>query len=159
MAVALIETAGTNESIEWLEYEKASKRDDVGKFSFFYTNNVECAAHYPGLSVPGFVYGREFDTENRYLTYTQDAAQLIGFMKKNAYPKHFELKQMFVEPIFKEGVPAMILWSNVESRDTSYHRALKQASEEIKANFLYVTAGMKDEFQAKVAKDLGATQD
>jgi hypothetical protein len=142
-----------------MEYEKASKRDDVGKFSFFHTNNVSCAKHYPGLSVPGFIYSREFDTTNRYLPYNQDAAQLIGFMKKNAYPKHFELKQIFTEPIFKEGIPALILFSNIEERDTSYHRALKQASQDLKNNFLYVTAGMKDEFQAKVAKDLGAKQE
>lgn len=117
----MIEPSGSSESIEWLEYEKASKRDDVGKFSFYYTNNVDCAKQYSGLSVPGFVYSREFDTENRYLPYYQDAAQLIGFMKKNAYPKFFELKQIFTEPIFKEGIPALILWSNVEERNTSYH--------------------------------------
>jgi hypothetical protein len=159
LAVALIEPPLATESLEWMQYEKASKRDDVGKFSFFHTNNVECAKNYPGLVIPGFVYGREFDTANRYLTYNADAAQLIGFMKKNAYPKHFELKQIYTEPIFKESIPALILFSNIEDRDTTYHKALKQASEELKNSFLYVTAGIKDDFHSKVAKDLGASQE
>jgi hypothetical protein len=66
----------------------------------------------------------------------------MGWMRKNTYPKYFEMKEMFFDVIFKDGFPAVILFSNMESRDTHYHRVLKQASEELDYRMVYVTTGI-----------------
>lgn len=79
----------------------------------------------------------------------------MSFLKKNSYPKHFELKQMFIDVIMKEGIPAVFLWSNMPGRDTHYHRVLKQASEELDDGFVFVTAGMQSELHKKMAQSFG----
>ncbi len=127
LAVAYI---GGTDTIQSLEYEKASKRDDVGRFSFMHTLNESCASNYPGLQTPGFVFGRGFDKEN-VLVYDGDAPQLVGWMKKNSYPKFGEMVSDFSEPFLKEGVPVMLLVSNIKTRDTYYHNVFKQAAEQL----------------------------
>lgn len=66
----------------------------------------------------------------------------MGWLRKNAYPRFFELKEIFFDVIFKEGVPAMILFSNIDARDTHYHKVLKQASKELDYRMVYVTTGI-----------------
>lgn len=137
----------------WEEFEKASKRDDVGRFSFFETEDESCAVNFPGLVAPGFIYAREFDRGN-VLTSNEDPAQIVGWLKKNSYPKIFELKDLYREVIWKEGHPALFLYSNIKDKNTHYHQIFQQASAQIK-NMLFVTSGLSDEWQANIATSFG----
>lgn len=65
------------------------------------------------------------------LVYEGNAQQLVGWLKKNSYPKFMELVSQYADAMTKDGVPALWLISNIKSRDTSYHAAFKKASEEI----------------------------
>ena len=42
----------------WDQLHKASDRDDVGRFNFYQTEDVECAKKFAGLQAPGIIYGR-----------------------------------------------------------------------------------------------------
>lgn len=52
---------GQHDTPQWTAYETVSKRDDVNKYAFLDTTDANCAKDYPGLKVPGFVFGRAFD--------------------------------------------------------------------------------------------------
>lgn len=75
------------------------------------------------------MYVRKFDPEP--LIYDGNAEQIVGWLKKNSYPRFSEAVWQYSDAYTKYGVPALWLISNIKSRDTSYHKAFKQASEEI----------------------------
>lgn len=75
-------------------------------------------------------------------------------MKKNSYPKIFELEPLYREVIWKEGHPALFLYSNIKEHNTTYHSVFQQASETIK-NMLFVTSGIKGEWQSKIFESFG----
>lgn len=91
------------------------------------------------------------------MTYNENPENVVGWMKKNSYPKTmFELNPLYREPIWKEGIPALILYSNLKEKNTHYHKVFEQASQQIKG-FLFITSGMKEEWQSKVAEGFGVT--
>jgi hypothetical protein len=65
----------------------------------------------------------------------------VGWLKKYSYPKFSELTVDYSDAFLKEGVPSLWLISNIKTRDTSYHKAFKLASEQVNEDIVFLTTG------------------
>lgn len=86
------------------------------KFAFFHSTDADCASKY-GASAPGLALSRNFDESPIAYTGAANEDDLIAFAKKSSVPQLITFSEDYIEPIFGDHLPAVILFTEEENQD------------------------------------------
>jgi len=103
-------------------FMKGAKNPSIGeKYSFFHTNDADCASKY-GVSAPGIALSRDFDDSPLAFSGASED-ELVNFAKGASVPKLITFSEDYIEPIFGDHQSAVILFT--EESDQAYQAAFK----------------------------------
>jgi len=157
---------GPTEGNSWDILQNIGRDPASAGFELFHTG-VECASEY-GVSGEGFAVVRGFDEplvpytgarNNLLMPYTgaeaPDMETLIKFMRVNAVPSVHKFSDELVNPLFKDGKPAVILFTAPDTQvETKLETIFEEVARKYRGNVLdlyFVKSGLG----SKVEKNLG----
>lgn len=133
-------------------FMKGAKNPSIGeKYSFFHTADGACAESF-GVSAPGISLSRNFD-ESPLAVSGKTEDEIVDFAKKSSVPRMITFSEDFIEPIFGEHNPAMILFT--EEEGTTYQKAFADAATAKQGEILFVTSGVTDGIQSRLGEFIG----
>jgi len=146
---------GPTEGPSWDILQNIGRDPASAGFELFHTG-VECASEY-GVSGEGFAVVRGFDEP--LVPYTgaeaPDMETLIKFMRVNAVPSVHKFSDELVNPLFKDGKPAVILFTAPDTQvETKLETIFEEVARKYRGNVLdlyFVKSGLG----SKVEKNLG----
>merc|ERR1719246_359213 len=110
-------------------FMKGAKNPAIGeKYSFFHTADAACAESF-GVVAPGISLSRGFD---------ESPLAVAAFSED------------YIEPIFGEQQPAMVLFTEEDS--SSYQTAFAEAAKENQGEILFVTSGVSEGIQSRLGE-------
>ena len=139
----------------WDAYMGAAKDPAISEnFNFLHTSDAACGEKF-GLSGAGVSLTRRFDESP--LAYSGAAAKddIVAFAKSASVPTLISFSEDYIEPIFADQNPAIILFTEEES--AGYQQVFADAAKELKGDVLFVTSGASDGIQARLADFIGVT--
>ena len=140
----------------WDAYMGAAKSAAIGeKFSFFHTSDASCGEKF-GLSGAGLALTRKFDESPLAYDGAASLDDIVTFAKLASTPTLIPFSQDYIEPIFTDKNPAVILFT--EETGTSYQEGFANAAKELKGDVLFVTSGVSDGMEKKLADFVGVTK-
>ena len=144
---------GAAEGDMWEAYMKGAKNPAISeKFQFFHTSDGDCASKF-GASAPGVALSRRFDESP--LAYTGAAVEddLVAFAKGASVPMLITFSEDYIEPIFGDRNPAVMLFT--EEADQPYQAVFAQAAKDMNGEILFVTSGITEGIQSRLAEFVG----
>jgi len=134
----------------------AAKGPAIGeKFTFLHTSDDSCASAM-GVTAPGVGIARRFDDSP--VAYAGEAfhEDIVAWAKAAAVPKLINFSEDYIEPIFADHNPALILFT--QETGTDYQAAYQQAANDLNGQILFVTSGVTEGIQSRLAEFLGVTE-
>ena len=126
----------------WDAYMGAAKDPAISEnFNFIHTSDAACGASY-GLSGAGVSLTRQFDESPLAYTGAASSADIVAFAKGASVPTLITFSEDYIEPIFADQNPAMILFT--EETGAAYQETFAAAAKELKGDVLFVTSGATD---------------
>jgi protein disulfide-isomerase A1 len=126
-------------------FMKGAKNPAISeKFSFFHTSDTSCGS---GISL-----SRNFDDSPLAVTATTED-DLVEFAKASSVPKLITFHEDYIEPIFGDHNPAIILFT--EEQGTDYQAAYAKAAEDMQGKILFVTSGVTEGIQSRLGEFIG----
>ena len=125
-------------------------------FSFFHTSDASCGSKF-GLSGAGIALSRRFDDSPLQYSGGADKDAIVKFAKDSSVPILISFSEDYIEPIFADHNPALILFTEEEGQ--GYQDVFAAAAKELKGEILFVTSGVTDGIQARLADFLGTTKE
>ena len=146
---------GASEGDLWESYMKSARNPAISeKFQFFHTSDGDCAAKFE-TSAPGVSISRRFDESP--LAYSGAAVEddIVAFAKGASVPRLITFSEDYIEPIFGDRNPAVILFT--EEADQGYQSVFAQAAKDLQGELLFVTSGVTEGIQSKLAEFVGVS--
>lgn len=144
---------GATEGDSWAAFLELAKDPAFNeKATFYHTTDKECAAHY-GASESGVALTRTFDEPTLAYSGFVDFVGLAKWAKAASVPTLINFSEDFIEPIFAEHNPALILFTEEEGQE--WQATFAQAAADLKGEVLFVTSGVTDGIQARLAEFIG----
>ena len=137
-------------------YITAAKSPAIGeKYTFLHTSDDSCASAL-GVSAPGVGIARRFDDSP--VAYAGEAfhEDIVAWAKAAAVPKLINFSEDYIEPIFADHNPALILFT--QETGTDYQAAYQQAANDLNGQILFVTSGVTEGIQSRLAEFIGVTE-
>jgi len=120
----------------------AAKVDSISeKYTFLHTSDGSCAGTV-GTTAPGIGLTRRFDESPVGYTGGPSPSDIVAWGKASAVPKLITFSEDYIEPIFADKNPAVMLFT--EETGTAYQEAFAAAAKELKGDVLFVTSGVSD---------------
>jgi protein disulfide-isomerase A1 len=126
------------------------------KFAFFHSTDADCASKY-GASAPGLVLSRNFDESPVAYSGTANEDDIVAFAKKSSVPQLITFSEDYIEPIFGDHLPAAILFTEEEDQD--FQKVFAQVAKEMQGDILFVTSGVTEGIQSRLAEFIGVGQE
>jgi protein disulfide-isomerase A1 len=146
---------GAQEGDLWENYMKSARNPAISeKFQFFHTSDGDCAAKFE-TSAPGVSITRRFDESP--LPYSGAAVEddIVAFAKGASVPRLITFSEDYIESIFGDRNPAVILFT--EEADQCYQSVFAQAAKDLQGELLFVTSGVTEGIQSKLAEFVGVS--
>ena len=102
---------GAAEGDLWDNYMKSARNPMISeKYQFYHTSDADCASKF-GATAPGVAISRRFDESP--LAYSGAAAEddIVAWAKGASVPRLITFSEDYIEPIFGDRNPAMILFT------------------------------------------------
>jgi hypothetical protein len=115
----------------------------VDNFSFYHINDKECAAHYDIQHMPSIVLYRNVDMKPTRYNGPWDAQKVIDFMLAHHVPGLLDFREEYIEVIFGEKRPAIILFKDKGDSNSTIYQAFKDASEKLQGQIIFATSDVK----------------
>jgi protein disulfide-isomerase A1 len=141
------------------EFEAFQVSAEADEGHTFYHTHASDASLPEGLSRPGVIVKRSFDTETVVHTGELTAEAIAAFVAQSSIPTLIEFSEEFIEPIFQKQQPAVFLF--VEEKNEEHAKLVATLGEAAGANkqrILYVHSGIKSAMHTKLAEFLGVVQ-
>ena len=122
------------------------------KFAFLHTSDGDCAAKF-GAAAGGIALSRRFDESPLAYTGAASEDEIVAFAKGSSVPRLITFSEDYIEPIFGDRNPALILFT--EETGTGYQSAYEQAAKDMQGEILFVTSGVTDGIQSRLAEFIG----
>jgi len=90
------------------------------KFAFFHTSDGDCAAKF-GAAAGGIALSRRFDESPLAYSGAASEDEIVAFAKGSSVPRLITFSEDYIEPIFGDRNPALILFT--EETGTGYQSA------------------------------------
>ena len=102
---------GALEGDLWDNYMNAARNPAISeKFQFFHTTDADCAGKY-GASAPGIGLSRRFDESPLAYGGAANEEEIVAFAKGASVPRLITFSEDYIEPIFGDRNPALILFT------------------------------------------------
>jgi len=121
------------------------------KFSFFHTSDGSCADKF-ATSANGIALSRAFDESPIKVT-GSTVDEIVDFAKTASVPKLITFSEDYIEPIFGDHNPALILFT--EETGQGYQAVFEKAASDLNGQILFVTSGVTDGIQSRLAEFIG----
>ena len=121
------------------------------KFQFFHTSDASCADKF-ATSANGIALSRSFD-ESPIKVVGSTADEIVDFAKTASVPTLITFSEDYIEPIFGDHNPALILFT--EESDQGYQAVFEKASKDLNGQILFVTSGVTEGIQSRLAEFIG----
>ena len=132
----------------------AAKSPSIGeKYSFIHTTDDSCAAAAGVASAPGVGIARRFDESPIGYTGEISTDAIVEWAKAASVPKLITFSEDYIEPIFAEHNPALILFT--EETGAGYQAVFQQAANELQGEILFVTSGVSEGIQSRLGEFIG----
>lgn len=146
---------GSQEGDLWEAYIKGARNPAISeKYSFFHTSDASCASKF-GTAAPGIALSRNFDESPLKVSATTEE-DLVNFAKSSSVPRLITFSEDYIEPIFGDHQSALILFT--EEKDTGYQGAFAKAAADLQGQILFVTSGVSEGIQSRLAEFIGVTK-
>jgi protein disulfide-isomerase A1 len=122
------------------------------KFTVVHTSDASCADKI-GLSKAGIGLTRRFDDSPIAYTDEPNKQKIIDWARSYSVPSLMVFSEEFIEPIFADKQPALILFT--EESGQGYQDVFAQAAKDQRGSILFVTSGVNDGIQARLGEFLG----
>ena len=134
-------------------YMASAKNPTIAeKFDFLHTIDAACAEKF-GAIAPGIAISRRFDESPVAYSGAASEEEIVAFAKAQSVPRLIEFSEDYIEPIFGDQQSALILFT--EEKDTEYQKAFADAAKALQGQILFVTSGVSDGIQARLAEFIG----
>ena len=144
---------GAQEGDLWDNYMNAARNPAISeKYQFFHTTDGDCASKF-GTSAPGIGLTRRFDESPLGYEGAAKEEDIVEFAKKSSVPRLITFSEDYIEPIFGDRNAALILFT--EEADQDYQNVYKQASKDLQGEILFVTSGVTEGIQSRLAEFVG----
>jgi len=148
---------GATEGDLYEAFMKGARNPGISeKYSFFHTTDADCASKF-GASAPGVAISRKFDESPLNYAGASTEDDLVAFGKTSSVPRLITFSEDFIEPIFGDRNPAVILFT--EETGTPYQEVFTKAATDMQGEILFVTSGVTDGIQSRLAEFVGVTAD
>jgi len=135
----------------------AAKRDSISeKYSFLHTSDESCG-EVVGTTAPGVGATRRFDDSPVGYTGAASADDIVAWAKATSVPKLITFSEDYIEPIFADHNPALILFT--EESGAGYQGVFSQAASDLQGEILFVTSGVTEGIQSRLAEFIGVTKE
>ena len=144
---------GAAEGDLWDNYMKSARNSMISdKYQFYHTSDADCASKF-GATAPGVAISRRFDESP--LAYSGAAAEddIVAWAKGSSVPRLITFSEDYIEPIFGDRNPAMILFTEETGQD--YQTVFEQAAKDLQGQILFVTSGVTEGIQSRLAEFVG----
>ena len=122
-------------------FMKGAKNPAIGeKYAFYHTTDASCAGDF-GVSAPGIALSRGFDESPLAFAGTSED-DIVDFAKKSSVPRLITFSEDYIEPIFGDKQPAVILFT--EETGAAYQDAFSKAAKDLQGQVLFVTSGVSE---------------
>jgi protein disulfide-isomerase A1 len=128
------------------------------KFNFYHLNDKECAATNGASSTPAVVLFRQFDTPTVAYSGNWEVTPIVDFMMASSVPTLIEFSEDYIEPIFGQRRPALMLFRSKSDSDSGFSQVFKEAAEKLKGEILFVTSGVSDGIQQRLGEFIGVEE-
>lgn len=136
-------------------YIKAAKNPTISeKYAFFHTTDAACASGF-GSPSTGVALSRRFDESPLAYSGAASEDEIVAWAKGASVPRLITFSEDYIEPIFGDRNSAMILFT--EATGTAYQAAYEQASKDLQGEILFVTSGVSEGIQSRLAEFIGVT--
>jgi len=134
----------------------AAKVDSISeKYTFLHTSDGSCAGTV-GTTAPGIGLTRRFDESPVGYTGGPSPSDIVAWGKASAVPKLITFSEDYIEPIFADHNPALILFT--EETGTGYQGVYQQAANDLNGEILFVTSGVSEGIQSRLGEFIGVTK-
>ena len=127
-------------------------------FIFFHIDNKECAVALGASDLPALGLFRKFDESPIFYKGSWEAPQVIEWAQALSVPTVIEFSEEFIEPIFGQRKAALMLFRMPNDKDADFAKVFNQAAKELKGEILFVTSGIYDGIQARLAEFIGVDE-
>lgn len=118
-------------------------------------NDKDCAAAHGASSTPALVFFRQFDTPTVVYEGNWETTPVVDFLLTSSVPTLMEFSEEYIEPIFGQRKPALVLFRTKADTDSSFSKVFKEASEKLKGEILFVTSGVSEGIQQRLGEFIG----
>ena len=122
------------------------------KYSFLHTSDASCAGTV-GATAPGIGLTRRFDESPLGFSGEGTKAAIVEWAKAASVPRLITFSEDYIEPIFADHNPALILFT--EEEGTAAQAAYAQAAKDLQGQILFVTSGVSQGIQSRLAEFIG----
>jgi len=144
---------GASEGDLYEAFMKGARNPSISeKYAFFHTTEADCATKF-GASAPGVAISRKFDESPLAFEGTAGEDELVQFAKSKSVPRLITFSEDYIEPIFGDRNPAVILFT--EETGTAYQEVFSQAAKDLQGEILFVTSGVTEGIQTRLAEFIG----
>ena len=141
----------------WDAFFGAAKDPAISeKYSFFHSDDVACGEKF-GLSGSGVALSRRFDESPLQYSGESTTAGVVDWAKSSSVPVLISFSEDYIEPIFADHNPALILFT--EETGQAWQDAYAAAAKELQGEILFVTSGVTDGIQARLGDFVGVSAD
>lgn len=118
----------------------------------------ECAASYGAATTPAVLIFRKFDDSPLVFSGDWEVQKIVDWLSTASVPTLIDFSEDFIEPIFGQKKPAIVLFRNKDEDDHEYAKIFAQAAKELKGEILFVVSGVKDGIQSRLAEFIGVVE-
>jgi protein disulfide-isomerase A1 len=141
----------------WDAFFGAARDPAIGeKYQFFHTTDAACGEKF-GLSGAGVALSRRFDDSPLQYSGDKTTDAIVSWAKASSVPILISFSEDYIEPIFSDHNPALILFT--EETGNAWQDAYAGAAKDLAGEILFVTSGVTDGIQARLGDFLGVTKD
>lgn len=125
----------------------ASEASVSDKFAFVHLSDKECATSYGAQSTPAVLVFRKFDNSPLVFDGEWETEKIVNWLTTSSVPTLIEFSEDYIEPIFGQKKPAIVLFRNKDDHDTDYSKVFAEAAKDLKGEVLFVVSGVKEGIQ------------
>lgn len=145
---------GCTDSDMFKSFQEAGQSSVGEKFAFFHAHG-DCAEKL-GAAAQGIALVRNFD--NSPIIFSGDATSkgIQDFATAHSVPTLITFSDDYVEPIFGNRQAALFLFQ--EDASAGFNKVFEDAANQLKGQILFVTSGVSEGIQSKLADFIGVTK-
>lgn len=129
------------------------------KYNIYNTADKTCAITYNVKKTPALLLFRKFDESPLIYSEGLDETSIVSWLTKSSVPTVIEFSEDYIEPIFGEKKDTIILFKDPADASSDFTKIYEKAASELKGQVLFVTSGIKEGIQSRLAEFIGVDQD